>query len=300
MRILITGVTGFLGSRLAAALCASEEVCGIVRQPLNTAYLRPPLRDKLTLLPYDGSTESLRKALEQSRPELVFHLAAHYTGAHTPDAVRALTESNLWFGCSLLEAISAAGCRRLVYATTSMTHRTGQEYRPLNLYAATKQAFADLVAFYTDAGLIHAAGVMLSDTYGPGDCRPKVLNLIRQAILENQPMALTSGRQVFDLLHVNDIVSGLHCAAAATENPAAPHQLFQLRSHAPLSLRETVDLMCRVNHLTFRANWGGKPEPERQICRQVAVYPPPPGWAQRIPLEEGLQDFWKKREAAAK
>ncbi len=294
MRVLITGITGYLGSRLANALSVANEVYGIVREPLKTTYLPHSLRDKLTLFVYDGSGESVLSALEQSRPDVVFHLAAHYTGAHDLAAVSALTESNLHFGCCLLEAMSIAGCRRLVYATTVMAYYTGEEYHPLNLYAATKQAFSDLVAFYTDTGRMNAASVMLSDTYGPGDHRPKVLNLIRQAILENRPMALTSGRQIFDLLYVDDVISGLCCAAGTMEKPRTSHQFFQLSSQNPFSLKETVELMVKVNQLTFQGRWGERSDPERQITQKVNVYPSPPGWRQRVSLEEGVKRVWNE------
>ena len=188
--------------------------------------------------------------------------------------------------------MNVTGCRKLVYAVTSMAYWQGENYQPLNLYAATKKAFSDIVEFYTDAGYVEAASVMLSDTYGPDDQRPKVLNLIRQAILEKRSMDLTSGRQIFDLLYVDDVVDGLIQAAKALENPPAAHQFFQLNSENPLSLRETVELMLKVNHLKFEANWGGRPEPERQIYKPAKVYPPPPGWAQRVSLEKGLKRFW--------
>lgn len=293
MKALITGVTGYLGSRLAARLAGNCEVYGLVRQPLKTTYLPQEVLGGLTLLSYDGSGESLLAALEISQPDIVFHLAAHYTGAHDLAAVSALTVSNLYLGNCLLEAMQLSGkCRKIVYATSYYAHISGKAYHPLNLYAATKKAFSDIVEFYTDAGYVEAASVMLSDTYGPDDQRPKVLNLIRQAILEKRSMDLTSGRQIFDLLYVDDVVDGLIQAAKALENPPAAHQFFQLNSENPLSLRETVELMLKVNHLKFEANWGGRPEPERQIYKPAKVYPPPPGWAQRVSLEKGLKRFW--------
>ncbi len=292
MKALITGVTGYLGSRLAARLAGNCEVYGLVRQPLKTTYLPQEVLGGLTLLSYDGSGESLLAALEISQPDIAFHLAAYYTGAHDLAAVSALTASNLYLGSCLLEAMNVTGCRKLVYAVTSMAYWQGENYQPLNLYAATKKAFSDIVEFYTDAGYVEAASVMLSDTYGPDDQRPKVLNLIRQAILEKRSMDLTSGRQIFDLLYVDDVVDGLIQAAKALENPPAAHQFFQLNSENPLSLRETVELMLKVNHLKFEANWGGRPEPERQIYKPAKVYPPPPGWAQRVSLEKGLKRFW--------
>ena len=138
-RVLITGATGYIGSRLAGALTQDCAVYALVRQPLNEAYLTPELRDRLTLLPYDGGGESVAAALAESRPETVYHLAAHYTAAHDMESITKLVDSNLLLGAYLLEAMSMAGCRRLVYATTATTHFPGPDYRPLTLYAAAKQ-----------------------------------------------------------------------------------------------------------------------------------------------------------------
>ena len=114
-RVLITGATGYIGSRLAGALTQDCAVYALVRQPLNEAYLTPELRDRLTLLPYDGGGESVAAALAESRPETVYHLAAHYTAAHDMESITKLVDSNLLLGAYLLEAMSMAGCRRLVY-----------------------------------------------------------------------------------------------------------------------------------------------------------------------------------------
>ena len=67
-KVLITGITGYIGSQLAQALTANCTVYGLVRQPLNEAYLTSELREKLILLPYDGHGESVLAALEVSRP----------------------------------------------------------------------------------------------------------------------------------------------------------------------------------------------------------------------------------------
>lgn len=291
-KVLITGVTGYIGSHLARALLPDCQVYGLVRQPLNDTYLTPELREQIVFLPYDGGGESVMAALEASRPEIVYHLAACYTTAHDMQAISQLLSSNLALGAGLLEAMSAVRCRRLVYATTVTTHRTGAEYRPLTLYAATKQAFSDLVEFYASAGLLNAAALALPDTYGPGDQRPKVLNLIRQAIQDGTPLSLTSGRQIYDTVYIDDVVRGFVQSAAALERTNAAHSFFQLSGAAPRSLRDTVGLMLRVNGLSFQANWGGRPDPEDLSEIPVRIYPAPPGWKPQVLLEDGLRRFW--------
>ena len=58
-RVLITGITGYIGSHLAKALMAEYEVCGLVRTPLHTAYIAG-FQDRLRLLPVDGTSESIQ------------------------------------------------------------------------------------------------------------------------------------------------------------------------------------------------------------------------------------------------
>lgn len=296
-KVLITGITGYIGSQLAKALISDCTVYGLVRWPLNETYLTPELREHLTLLPCDGSGEGILTALKSSCPDMVYHLAAHYTTAHDVDAISQLLTSNLSFGAYLLEAMYAVRCNRLVYATTVTTHCMGTGYRPLTFYAATKQAFADLVEYYAGIGALNAAAVALSDTYGPGDRRPKVLNLIRRAAEERTSLDLTSGQQIFDAVFIDDVVSGLIHAADALKHAPDAHQFFQLSSLEPRSLRDTVELLLQVSGLDFHADWGRRPDPVGLMEDPSCVYSAPPGWKPKIKLEEGLRLFWSRGQS---
>lgn len=289
--VLITGITGYIGSRLALALLPENiTVYGLVREPLNTTYLSKNLLEKVTLFPYNGTVESVQAALENSRPDVVYHLAAYYTASREMEDVQRLVQSNLAFGSELLAGMCEVGCRQLIYATTVTTNSAGGGYLPLSFYAATKQAFSDLVEFYTSAGLMNAAAVALADTYGPGDHRPKVLNLIRQAALDGMPIDLTPGTQIFDVTYIDDVTCAFIGAAELLHD--APHQFFQLGSEVPRTLRETAELMLKIGGLTPQANWGARPEPERQVKGKLHIYPAPPNWRPEVSLEEGLRRFW--------
>lgn len=287
-RVLITGITGYIGSRLARALLDGGEVYGLVREPLHTEYIAD-IQDRLRLVTVDGTYESVDAAVGSVRPEIVYHLAAFYTGAHGPQATPKLIESNIAFGGYLLEAMAVHHVPALVYASTVMAHYKGAEYRPLNLYAATKRAFSDLLAYYTDAGLLRAVTLVLSDTYGPGDHRPKILNLIRQAAESGERIALTSGTQVYDVVYIDDVVSAFRMAGERLLRGAAGNEVFQIISEAPLSLRETVEKMTQVNRLTVNAAWGERPAAEREMGSAVRLYPALPGWRPGVSLEDGLR-----------
>ena len=289
-RILITGITGYIGSNLARELLADCQVYGLAREPVRTGYIAD-IQDRIQLLPFDGSYVSMDAALRQARPELVYHLATHYTGAHGADETPRMIASNVTMGAYLLEAMAAAGSPPLVCASTVMAHYQGEEYRPLNLYAATKRAFSDLLDYYTDAGLLRAVTLILSDTYGPNDHRPKVLNLIKRAVRNGEAMALSDGQQDYDAVYIDDVVQAFRLAGEQLLEGAWRNEKFQVVPEEPLTLRETVELMLRVNGLTLDAGWGQRPAQQREIRQAVRIYPTLPGWRPRVPLSSGLRSF---------
>lgn len=288
-RILITGITGYVGSHLARALLPDCEIFGLVREPLRTEYIAD-IQERIHLLTVDDSYASIEAAIRKAQPGLVYHLAAYYTRDHGPEATPALVASNITFGAYLLEAMSACGCPALVYASTVMAHCGGKDYRPLNLYSATKQAFSDLLAYYTDAGLMRAVTLVLSDTYGPDDRRPKVLNLIRNAAQKGETIALSNGEQDYDVVHIHDVARAFCMAGEQLfQWKDWKNETFQICADAPLPLHQTVELMLKANGWPDGSvAWGQRLDAEREIWKAIRLYPTLPGWKPQVSIETGL------------
>ena len=62
--------------------------------------------------------------------------------------------SNITFGTQLVEAMVANGCYQFVNTGTSWQHYENDEYNPVNLYAATKQAFEDILRYYVETSAL--------------------------------------------------------------------------------------------------------------------------------------------------
>lgn len=284
-RVLITGITGYIGSNLARRLLHECKVYGLVRDGSNREYITD-IQENLVLLPYDGSYESLEAIMRTAKPEVVYHLATYYTGSHGPTETPKLISSNITLGAYLLEAMVTYGVSKLVNTTTIMEHYHGACYCPLNLYAATKHAFSSLLEYYIDAGLINATTLAISDTYGPGDHRPKILNLIKKAAKSGVAIDLSEGSQDYDVVYIDDVIEAFALAANQSGN-------FQICAEHPLTLRETVEKMLEINNQTdWVPNWGARPAPERSIKKAVRIYPNVPQWFQKVPLQKGLREFW--------
>lgn len=292
-RVLITGITGYIGSNLARELIAQGiEVIGLAREPWNTTYIAD-IKDKLHLCAYDGTCESIKKTLESTMPDVVFHLATYYARSHGSDEIAAMHECNLVYGNYLLEAMKECGVRSIVYASTVFCHYQQEQYNPLNLYAATKQAFSDIMRYYTEACGIRSLTIFLSDSYGPGDKRPKLLNLLKRACRENKTMNVSSGLQDYDVLYISDIVSALIQGGRLALEQEVPSTAYQIYDERCVNLKDTVALMEKVNQVTIPANWGANPASPRSNEKVIRVDPLLPGWSPEVSLEEGLRRFWE-------
>ena len=84
--VLITGITGYIGSRMAQMMLSEHTVCGLVREPLNRTYLPESLLKELRLFPVHGGSD-IQDAIAASQPDIVYHLAAFYTPAHDMNSV---------------------------------------------------------------------------------------------------------------------------------------------------------------------------------------------------------------------
>lgn len=291
--VLITGISGYIGSNFAWHLLKKGyRVSGLVRQPLHTEYIAA-FQDKLDLCVYDGSFESVLQAVKTSKPDIIYHMATCYAVSHNSDQIPDMNNCNLLFGNYVMEAMKACNIKNFVYLSSVLCHFNNENYNPLNLYAATKQAFFDIMRYYTEADSIHSLTLVLTDTYGPGDRRPKVLNLIKKAFRENRQIKLSSGTQIYDVLYIDDIVSALERAADLLEHQKENSSVYQIYNNNPLSLRKTVDLLQKAVGVRINAKWGARPQATRSLNSKVRVDPLLPGWEARVSLKEGLIKFWQ-------
>jgi len=158
-RILITGITGFVGSHLADFLVRerpSAQLFGLKRRRSALDYVRH-LRDAVTLIDGDlTDLPSLVAALKQARPDYIFHLAAQsYVPASFTGPIETLS-TNTVGTTNLLEAVRLAAVDPVIHVCSS-SEVYGQvteadlpitedcPLRPVSPYGASK-AGADLIA----------------------------------------------------------------------------------------------------------------------------------------------------------
>jgi nucleoside-diphosphate-sugar epimerase len=285
-RALLTGATGFVGSHLTPRLVsAGWAVHRLLRAGLEEVSPVDGVRDHL----WDGSTDAALATFAKTRPDVVIHLASLFLAEHAAKDLEALVSANLLVGLQVVEAATAAGCRGFVNAGTSWQHFEGAEYDPVCLYAATKQAFEDLLAYYVDARGLRAMTLKLFDTYGPGDRRPKLFAALRKAAHGGERLAMTPGEQLLDLAYIDDVTRAFVTAAEVVNGGGVGgHRVYALPSGERHSLKDVVALYESVTGRRVAVDWGGLPYRGREVMTPWEG-PSLPGWRAEVDLRHGIE-----------
>lgn len=291
-RALITGASGFLGSHLLQRLTAEGvKVDVLVRRPLEDVE-----SDSATDLDASPigvhvvtSARDVREAVLQTRPEVCFHLATHFVSQHSPEDIDGLAESNVAFGMRVADAVAAGDCPRFVNSATAWQHVGGARYRPKNLYAATKQAFDDILVFYAEACLLDVVSLRVFDTYGVRDRRAKLLSALLDAARTGVPLSMSGGDQLVDLVHVDDVMNALSVAATVPVARGSTPARYEISSGEPISVRDLVTVLGDVVGHAIPVRWGALEPRPSEMLTPWSVGDPLPGWAPTITLREGLE-----------
>jgi nucleoside-diphosphate-sugar epimerase len=246
MRLLLTGGSGFIGSRLALA-ARGRQLDVVVTGQVNNDAERARV-DEMKRAGISIETGPLQDAGFSRQIvagcDLVIHLAAAQHEANVPDSY--FEEVNVGGTRALLDASRAAGVKRFVYGSTIGVYGSAEAgeldeespTRPENIYGRTKLAAERLV--HQQAGSLETCIVRISETYGPGDFR--LLKLFR-AIDRGAFMMIGNGENRRQAMHVDDLIRGLLVAA---QHPAGAGQVFVMPGHEVMTTREMVASVARA------------------------------------------------------
>lgn len=286
----MTGGTGFLGSHLATALAATGwEVHLLARRKASGVSV--PLSGGMRVHVYTGETSGVIAAMGASQPDVVFHLASLFITQHAPEQISDLIDANVLLGTQLLEAMRLTGTRALVNTGTPWQRFDGPEFCPVNLYAATKQAFEDVIAYYVAVVGVRSITLSLSDTYGQGDTRKKLFSLLLQALNSNELLAMSPGNQVLDMVHASDVCEAFLRAAEIVREPGRPMATtYAVSGGERRTLREVVEVFEKAAGRRLRIKWGARPYRQREV---MVPWDGPrlPEWSPKVRLLDGFTEL---------
>jgi GDP-4-dehydro-6-deoxy-D-mannose reductase len=314
MRILITGITGFVGGHLVEALAPrGDQLFGLCRRatwPAAVAHLAG-LAELLPGELADGSR--VEAVLQHSRPDWVIHLAGYANPGRSYREQEQCWHDNLTATRSLYDAISRTPFRpRILYVSTGLIYGEPDEpdgacderttLKPATPYATSKAA-ADLLSYqYTRNPGLDIIRVRLFNQIGPRQSSEyAVANFARQiaaAEQGKQPPVIETGdlSSRRDITDVRDMVAAfpllLEWGAQGEVYNAGRGETYQMKELLDMLLGlSKVKMSVRQNHEPGRKADTAVTRADPRKLRQTT------GWVPRIPLQQTLADiltYWRK------
>jgi UDP-glucuronate 4-epimerase len=274
MKVLLTGVAGFIGHSVCLSLLArGDTVVGV--DNLNDYYDVSLKLARLASIQAHPNAKNFRfvkldlaekaataKLFQDEKPECVVHLAAQAGVRYSLENPYAYINSNIVAFTNILEACRAIQPQHLVYASSSSVYggntklpfsETDNVDHPVSLYAATKKANELMAHTYSHLYNIPTTGLRFFTVYGPWGRPDMAPFLFADAIFKGRPIKVFNhGDMMRDFTYIDDIVEGVIRVMdkpatsdinALETNTNAPYRLFNIGNNRPEKLLDFIALI---------------------------------------------------------
>lgn len=287
-KILITGATGYIGSRVAKNLIEKDyQVCALIRE--TSDIQKYPLPQAVTYAVHDGTVASIVEIFCAEKPDCVIHLAARFIAEHQSSQVEMLLTDNIVFSTGIFEGMKQSGCQYMINTTSSWEHYQGKRYNPVCLYAATKRAVTDILKYYCEAAQITAMTLCIYDTYGPHDLRGKLIGKFFEIAESGAVLPMSEGQQQINYVYIDDVVEAYIHSVEVIEQQTERMRTYYLRSEETYTLQELSLIFEKAVHAHLHIEWGKRPYRAREVMEIYSGGERLPGWEAQVSLEEGLR-----------
>ncbi len=276
MKILITGVAGFIGAAVAKKLLEhGNEIIGI--DDLNDYYDVQLKKDRLESIPASdrfkflkldiANQKDINDLFRNSQPQRVIHLAAQAGVRYSLVNPHAYVRSNLDGFINILEGCRIQQVEHLVYASSSSIYGANTQLpfstqnnanHPVSIYGATKKANELMAHSYSHLYNLPTTGLRFFTVYGPWGRPDMSLFLFTKKILAGEPIDIfNNGDHSRDFTYIDDIVDGVARVTkfiakpddnwnSMAPNPGtsqAPYRIYNIGNHKPVELMRFIEVL---------------------------------------------------------
>lgn len=276
MKVLVTGVAGFIGYHLAQHLLADGiEIYGI--DNLNDYYDVKLKNDRLSQLqPQAGFTfecldlanrDRMLQLFPEQRFDYVINLAAQAGVRYSLENPFAYVDSNMSGFVNLLEGCRQTHVKHLVFASSSSVYGantkspfsvTDNVDHPISLYAASKKANELIAHVYSHLYNLPATGLRFFTVYGPWGRPDMAYFKFVKAIEAGQPIDIYNfGKMKRDFTYIDDVIEGVvrvmnkppqshsdeneNSPELSTKN--TPYKIYNIGNNSPVELMTFIEVI---------------------------------------------------------
>lgn len=324
MKFLVTGVAGFIGSRVAEVLVQQgHHVIGIDNNndyydvSLKLARLKRIEHDHFTFIQLDiANRESVEALFIQHQFDKVIHLAAQAGVRYSLENPHSYADSNLVGHVNILEGCRNTKVKHLVYASSSSVYGLNSKVpfsscdsvdHPVSLYAATKKANELMAHSYSHLYDLPTTGLRFFTVYGPWG-RPDMAPFIfTKKILEGDTIDINNNGDMWrDFTYIDDIVEGVVRVAdvipqrnnawtveqGQPNSSSAPYALYNIGHGSPINLMDFIQAIETELGIEAKKHFRGmQPGDVYQTYADTTDLFAATGYQPQVGVQEGVAKF---------
>lgn len=279
--ILITGINGYLGSKLAKRYSKDYEVIGLEYTTDNLFRLK---NEKFEV--YASENGIPEELFEKYKIDCIIHTATFY--GRNNESNSEMTYANMYLPQMLLEKAIANSCSLFINTDTVLDRFTSS-------YALTKKQFGDWLEYYSNSNSIKVINLQLEHFFGPGTASTNFITLMVQKMLKNDSVIpLTKGEQNRDFLYIDDLLS-VYDLMLAKSIDFSNYETFNVGAGKNSNLKEILEFIKKNTTSTSILDYGAIPyrnnelmESKNDISKLIQL-----GWKAKFTIEEGLLEVIK-------
>jgi UDP-glucuronate 4-epimerase len=329
MKVLLTGVAGFIGSHVCKRLAKEgyhvlgiDNVNDYYDVELKEGRLNSIENDNFHFLKLDiVDKDRLEKAFDEFKPDYVIHLAAQAGVRYSLINPQTYIDSNITGFLNILEACRKFSPKHLIYASSSSVYGLNKKMpfsenhhtdHPKSLYAASKKSNELMAHTYSDLFGIPTTGLRFFTVYGPWGRPDMALFIFTNSIIQGKPIKVFNGGEMRrDFTYIDDIVDGIvRLIPSIPEqniisdhfNPvpsisSSPYRLFNIGNNKPVNLNYFIEKIEEsLGMKAIRENLPMQPGDVEETFADISSLQKMINFQPKTSIEEGIPKFieWYK------
>tara|TARA_Y100000389_G_scaffold83167_1_gene79708 strand:+ start:1341 stop:2201 length:861 start_codon:yes stop_codon:yes gene_type:complete len=239
---------------------------------------------------------NLYKKISFKKSVVFVHLAAVSKVEDESQVLKKFINSNFLLGLDLLHFMKSNNYKNLIISESFWQFNSIGELKGNSLYAISKSYFSTMANYYADYHKFVVKALVLYDTFGNYDNRPKILNELKRSIKNNLEIKTTAGKQIIDFVHIEDVLSAFTILLDSIYKYPKNKRFerYVVRGLKPLSLNNHIKLIEKIMKVSFNIKWGAIKYSKNQIFnpwlpnKKYLI----PGWSPRYKYEHRIKSFF--------
>lgn len=280
----MTGASGFLGNSILRNSHKNNKYAAIIRSSTNLDVFQNKLSDK-NLINFEKKDSEVLQKIKEFKPDVLIHCACSY--GRKNETSEQILNSNFSLGIKVLKYLIKLD-KNILFLNIGTPLK-----KNTNEYALTKNFFLEysellLKEKFTKIKIIH---LLPQHFFGYGDDETKFTSFVINSLKKNIPeLHLTSGEQVRDFFHIEDLISAID-VIIKNRNEIKNFKRIEIGSGKPVTVKDFVELSKKLIGSNTSLKFGSINLRENEVMEMKAdiSYLKSLGWKFKYPLKKAIE-----------